>query len=170
MFNVLRVFSVFVFFTIFLSIFGCGGGSSHNGSRGNRAFDDGNRGQIGLPFISVWRTSSDNETVTLPLRGGYNYDFTVDWGDGSSSQVTFYDDTDITHTYVVAGDYTVTISGLVEAWYFSNSKDKDKIISVRNLGDVGWKNLEAAFFRVFKSGESQWWKCLWGYGHESYIL
>ena len=100
------------------------------------------------PFTSVWKTTSASESITLPLRSGYNYDFTVDWGDGSStSTVTAHDDTDRTHTYANAGEYTVTITGLVEAWYFNNGGSKNKIIQVTELGDMGWKNLELAFYR-----------------------
>ena len=82
-----------------------------------------------------------------PLRSGYNYNFTVDWGDGSStSTVTAHDDSDRIHTYVNAGEYTVTISGLVEAWYFNNTGPSMLMLrQVTNLGDVGWKNLEGAF-------------------------
>ncbi len=97
------------------------------------------------PFISVWRLSSDNESITLPLRSGYQYNFTVDWGDDSSSEITSHDDSDITHTYAESGDYTVTISGELEAWYFNNSGSKDKLTSVTDLGNTGWINLEGAF-------------------------
>ena len=97
------------------------------------------------PFTSVWRTRANNETITLPLRSGYNYNFTVDWGDGSTSTITAHDDTDKTHTYATPGDHTVTISGLVEAWYFNGRGDKNKLYQVTNLGGVGWKNLEKAF-------------------------
>ena len=115
-------------------------------------------------FVSVWKMSDTDKSITLPLREGFNYDFTVDWGDGSSSQVTSYDDTDITHTYGAAGDYTVTISGLVEAWFFdggnrlSDYNDHFQIISVEDLGRVGWKNLYYAFegctnLTTFKGGD-----------------
>ncbi len=96
-------------------------------------------------FISVWRLSNENESITLPLRSGYNYNFTVDWGDGASSEITSHDDSDITHTYAESGDHTVTISGELEAWYFNNSGSKNKLISVTDLGNMGWLNLEGAF-------------------------
>ncbi len=96
-------------------------------------------------FISVWRLSSENESITLPLRPGYNYNFTVDWGDGASSEITSHDDSDITHTYAESGDHSITISGELEAWYFNNSGSKDKLISVTDLGNMGWINLEGAF-------------------------
>ena len=101
----------------------------------------------GGKFVTVWRTTSASESITLPLRSGYNYNFTVDWGDGSAVEtVTAYGDTDKTHTYTDAGDYTVIIDGTVEAWHFNNSGSKDNLIEVLDLGDVGWKNLEKAFY------------------------
>ncbi len=104
-----------------------------------------------VPFISLWRIGNvsfgdGDNTVTLPLRDGFNYNFTVDWGDGNTEEVTSFDDPDINHTYSSAGDYTITISGLVEAWYFNNTGDKDKIISISELGTVGWKSFEKAFY------------------------
>ncbi|MCB9090913.1 MAG: BspA family leucine-rich repeat surface protein, partial [Halobacteriovoraceae bacterium] len=97
-------------------------------------------------FISTWQTTTPSESITLPLRSGYTYNFTVDWGDSSGTSVVTSDvDPDITHTYSSAGTYTVTISGTVEAWYFNNSGDKDKILTVPQLGSVGWTNLNQAF-------------------------
>lgn len=111
-------------------------------------------------FVSTWRTTSTNETITLPLRSGYNYNFTVNWGDGEAvDTITAYNDANITHTYSDAGDHTVTIDGLVEAWYFANGGDKDKIINVVDLGDVGWINLSNSFrgcsnLESFSGGET----------------
>lgn len=97
-------------------------------------------------FISVWRTTAPNETITLPLVSGFSYNFDVDWGDGTpTSTVTAFDDGDITHSYDNAGDYTVTISGSAEAWRFQGTADSDKIIEVQNFGDLGWKDLSGAF-------------------------
>lgn len=98
------------------------------------------------PFISLWETTTPNETITLPLRQGFQYNMTVVWGDGTSSQITAWNDTDKTHTYAQAGQYTVTMKGIAEAWYFNNSGDKDKILSISDLGDMGWKNFEKAFY------------------------
>ncbi|MEZ4818736.1 MAG: BspA family leucine-rich repeat surface protein [Bdellovibrionota bacterium] len=99
------------------------------------------------PFISKWLIDSAGQSITLPLRSEYSYDFTVDWGDGSPiAEVTSTTDVDITHVYAVAGEYEVTIKGLVESWYFNDSGDKDALIEVIDLGDVGWKNLSRAFY------------------------
>jgi len=104
----------------------------------------------GVPFVSTWRVGDgsfgDGDlTITLPLPSGYNYNFTVDWGDGNTAEVTAHDDVDIDHTYGLAGDYTIKISGLIEAWSFPWTSDRGKIISVSELGHVGWRSLEATF-------------------------
>ena len=97
-------------------------------------------------FISTWSVAEDGESITLPLREGFAYGFTVDWGDGSEpSEVTAHDDTDITHTYAAAGQYTVTIDGLMETLHFDNGGDKDKILEISNLGHVGWTSFDSAF-------------------------
>lgn len=97
-------------------------------------------------FVSIWRTTAPGQSITLPLVSGYTYNAFIDWGDGSpTSTVTTFNDPDITHTYVAAGDYTVTITGVMEAWSFNYSGDNNKIIEVVNLGSLGWKNLNSAF-------------------------
>ena len=99
------------------------------------------------PFTSTWLTTVSNESITLPLRIGFSYNFQVDWGDGSAiSMVTSYNDPDITHSYATAGEHTVIIFGTIEALYFNNAGDKDKLITVNDLGVVGWKNLERSFY------------------------
>lgn len=99
-----------------------------------------------LPMVTTWRTTSSNESITLPLRSGFNYNFTVDWGDGTAVQtVTSEGSSNKTHTYSNAGDYEVTLTGTAEAWYFNASGDKDKLIKVNELGDMGWTDLSYAF-------------------------
>ena len=105
-----------------------------------------NDASIAEPMITVWQTTTDNETITLPLKSGAIYNFTVDWGDFSSSTVTSWDDLDKTHTYATAGTYTVTISGRLDHWYFANTGDKDKLLEVADLGATGMKSLWNAFY------------------------
>ena len=77
-------------------------------------------------FISIWRTTTPNETITLPTPTNYR----VDWGDG-----TITTDTN-THIYIVAGDYGVKINGIVTNFVFNDAGDKDKIISIENAGGL----------------------------------
>ena len=103
------------------------------------------------PFISVWKITSENLQLKLPLKEGFVYDFQVDWGDGSTGTVTSYNDPDRVHTYPSSGDYTVTISGVLEAFGASDPKTpyKKQIRRVDNLGDVRWKSLSHAFSAAF---------------------
>ncbi len=121
---------------------GGGGGSTTTSSC---ALDLAHRG-----FVSTWRVNA-GDTVQLPLPSGFSHSFAVDWGDGSGEKdgypyVSSYDDPDTEHVYDRAGEYKVTIYGLVEAWSFATlAASKDKIIAVNELGDVGWKSLQGAF-------------------------
>lgn len=89
------------------------------------------------------------DTFTLPLRSGYSYNFTVDWGDGSAeSTITAFDDPDITHSYTGAGTYIVQMDGTLQAWYFHNTGDKLLLRTVENWGDTGFtgEGLLEAFY------------------------
>ena len=101
----------------------------------------------GTPYVSVWEFGKDGSELVLPLPNGYEYNFSVDWGDGSQpSEVTAYDDPDARHTYAKAGKYTVKITGLVQAWSFwKHSTSKDNLIEVTDLGNVGWVSFFGAF-------------------------
>jgi hypothetical protein len=92
-------------------------------------------------FISVWKTTMTDESITLPATG--NNDFFIDWGDGVHEHVnTSYP----THIYATAGDHTVTIDGYCPEWYQNDSGDKDKLIEVKQLGFCHWTSLEHAFW------------------------
>lgn len=94
------------------------------------------------PFVSVWRTdnvssgSSANNQIKLPLDPSGSYSFTVDWGDGSTSYVSSHTDPGVTHTYSVAGTYTVSMKGKVNGWTFQASGDRLKILEIRNWGPL----------------------------------
>jgi surface protein len=86
-----------------------------------------------IPFISVWRTTSPDESVTLPYNLGGVYVGTIDWGDGT---VTANSYANRTHTYAVPGDYTITISGTTRGWSFDvHGGDPTKMISVSQWGN-----------------------------------
>ena len=100
---------------------------------------------INKDFISVWRTTSDGETITLPLRSGFIYNFNVDWGDGEANNITSFGDSDKAHTYADSGEYVVTMTGTMQAWYFNDAGSEGKIIAVHSLGDMGWTDLSNSF-------------------------
>ena len=99
-------------------------------------------GLDGTSFITTWRTTSSNETITIPTSGGgYNYDIST--SDGQ----TF---TSITGsqaiTFATAGNYDVSISGDFPAFFISNGIDKDKLIDIKQWGNIVWSSFKSAFF------------------------
>ena len=104
--------------------------------------------------MSVWQILADDLTLELPLREKHTddtdllYNFTVDWGDGTTDEITSFDDPQKTHTYAEPGEYTVIISGSMEGvamhldtTTYSNSPNphKDKLLRVPNLGHLGFE-------------------------------
>lgn len=94
------------------------------------------------PFISTWKTdnisagSSTATQVKLPLIPGGSYNFVVEWGDGTQSTITVWNQAQVTKTYSVAGTYTITIKGKCNGWSFGDAGDKLKILSVSKWGNL----------------------------------
>ena len=100
----------------------------------------------GRAFITTWKTdnpgeTADNQIMIATFGEGYNY--SVDWGDGSTdANVTG----DITHTYDVPGTYTVTINGAFPRIIFGlDGFDNDKLLSIEQWGDIAWESMQIAF-------------------------
>ncbi len=93
-------------------------------------------------FITTWKTTSANESITIPTFPGETYDYSVDWGDGNSASNQTGNST---HFYATPGTYTVKISGLFPRIYFNNSGDRMKIQSIEQWGTNPWNSMNAAF-------------------------
>ncbi|TMM55868.1 BspA family leucine-rich repeat surface protein [Maribacter algarum] len=98
------------------------------------------------PFVTTWKTdnpgTSEDNQITIPTHDGEIYDYSVDWGDGTSDiGVTG----NITHTYPNSGIYTISINGNFPRIYFLGQGDKDKLISVNQWGSIEWSSFAASF-------------------------
>lgn len=99
-------------------------------------------------FNSIWTTSNTStgssaaNEITIPINPAYTYNYSVDWGDGTSDA---NETTSITHTYAAPGTYTIMISGTFPAIYFNNSGDRNKIIEILDWGTIQWQTMEDAF-------------------------
>lgn len=106
--------------------------------------------KIDAPFITTWKTDNTGISTTtqikIPLEANATYNFTVDWGDGNSNVITYWNDSALTHTYASPGTYTVKITGTFDRIYFNNSGDKLKLLSVDQWGSMQWSSMESAFF------------------------
>lgn len=111
-------------------------------------------------FVTEWKTDnlgeSGSDQISLPLVDDGTYDFVVDWGDDTTSEITSYDDTDRTHTYATAGTYTVTITGSIEGFSFlkqynepsgAYSGDSLKLIGISSWGILKPGNSGGCFMR-----------------------
>lgn len=100
-------------------------------------------------LITTWKTdntgSSNDTSITVPMVSGY---WTVDWGDGTNQNGLLGP---VTHSYGVAGTYTVKIWVGFGSINFKTSGDKQKILSIDQWGTSIWGNgsfdttMESAF-------------------------
>ncbi len=116
---------------------------------GGKSEDCDPKGQ--RPFITTWKTDnpgiSGNRQITIPTRLGETYDYTVDWGDGTSDSGV---KGDITHTFAAPGTYTVSISGTFPRIYFEifgSTTDREKLLTIEQWGDNRWSSMKKAFYR-----------------------
>ena len=99
----------------------------------------------GAPMIFTIRTTAPNENFTLPFRSGFTFITKVDWGDGSDDIITTYNQSEATHTYATAGDYTINLEGTVEAFQLATSAQQTQLISVTQLGELGFLDFQYGF-------------------------
>jgi surface protein len=91
-------------------------------------------------FITEWRTTADNESITLPLTTSGSYDITVDWGDGTQDTIVYSSSTvtgnlsDKTHTYATAGAYDVSITGTFTKFFRGSASDIQKLYKIKQWG------------------------------------
>jgi predicted secreted protein len=101
-------------------------------------------------FLMTVLTTTATETFTIPCQNVGVFDATVEWGDGSRSVITAFNDADLAHVYATAGSYKIKITpnpgGAFPNIYFNNAGDRLKVTSVDNLGVMGWLTLSGAFF------------------------
>ena len=101
----------------------------------------------GGALVIEFLVRKSDPTICLPLSKGFSYDFTVDWNDGTESDIDADDDPAACHTYDKVRTYRVAINGTVESWSFWKvPHSKDRIVAIENLGDVGWQSLAGAFY------------------------
>ena len=108
-----------------------------------------------LLFRVMIVTTNSLRSFTIPMLDGYIYDYTVNWGDGTSSQVTSWNDSNATHTYSSNHEFIIDISGTCETYYFTTPILTDDhrltIKTVLQWGNVGLKKLRFMGARNMKS-------------------
>jgi surface protein len=98
-------------------------------------------------FVFTVETTTDGETFTVPAVSGASYNCNADWGDSSDDDITTYNDPAWTHTYVTAGIYEITISGIFTSMIFDNLGDIVKIKDISNWGNNVWASDQSGAYR-----------------------
>lgn len=99
-------------------------------------------------FITTWKTDADNQSIVIPINTTYSgqYNYTVDWGDGSSST---HQTGNATHAYGAQGPHTVTITGTFPAIQMYKTinitGNNQKLIKVDQWGNGTWQSMANAF-------------------------
>ena len=94
------------------------------------------------PFVTTWKTTTPDESIKIPV-GGASGQYTVDWGDGTTTDAVTGD---ATHIYTDAGTYTVSISGDFKRIYsYSDRSNAQKLQSIEQWGDIQWSSMNRAF-------------------------
>ena len=91
------------------------------------------------PFVFSVSVTAGN-IFTIPMVNGYEYDYSVDWGDGNKSYVKSYNDSNAVHTYTSTSSFDIKINGTCEYFCVNNISAIDtKIIEIKSWGDLGFK-------------------------------
>ncbi|MCS3679280.1 surface protein [Salinibacter ruber] len=106
----------------------------------------------GEPFITTWETTSPDSVVTIPTdTSDSDYDFVIDWGDGTTETYAG-PDPDPSHSYNSAGTYAVEINGTFPRIYlnagFGGGGDQANALRLRSIeqwGSIQWESMSGSF-------------------------
>ena len=103
-------------------------------------------------FVSKWNTtltsigSSNSSQIKLPLESTGKYNFTIDWGDSINDTITSWNQKEVTHNYIQAGEYILKINGILNGWSFNNQGDRLKIEEISQWGNLQLGNSTGYFY------------------------
>ena len=119
-------------------------------------------------FITEWEVeNAPNIVIQIPCAHvvGATVDCEVDWGDGKKDKIKAWDAPQFTHTYAVAGTYTVKIAApqfdsagvatgmsfpgmnMARLTHVDKAKISKRLTKVKQLGIVGWQSLRGLVFQ-----------------------
>lgn len=101
-------------------------------------------------FVTTWKTDVDGDKIVITYSANiYDFDFMVDWGDGTVEHLMSVDAFEgymFLHQYEVAGTYTVAIMGEFPSRSFVfNDEHASKLMSIEQWGSIVWQDMSHAF-------------------------
>ncbi|WP_421805655.1 BspA family leucine-rich repeat surface protein [Flagellimonas sp.] len=112
--------------------------------------DDGDIFDDPASFITTWMIEANGQELIIGTNSGFNnYDYTIDWGDGTQEQITTNESP--SHVYQAIGNYTVAINGQFPAIMMSESDElsREALVDVVQWGTGAWQSMEYAFFGCY---------------------
>ena len=79
-------------------------------SQGWNINDEGDACSGNRPFVTTWRTTSTNDSISIPTSSEFVYNYDIDWDNDGAIDITNVTG-NITHIYPAAGDHRVAIYG-----------------------------------------------------------
>ncbi|MBO0322505.1 BspA family leucine-rich repeat surface protein [Muricauda sp. CAU 1633] len=101
-------------------------------------------------FITTWTTPSDNFELIIGTNSELNYDFTIDWGDGTVESLSELTE-DPSHIYETEGTYTIAINGVfpaIQMYRFEVDElipSQQALIGIEQWGAISWETFASAF-------------------------
>ncbi|MEL6975066.1 MAG: BspA family leucine-rich repeat surface protein [Bacteroidota bacterium] len=98
-------------------------------------------------FITTWKTDFYGESIEIGVKPEFNYDFRVDWGDGTIEELAFIGESSFSHAYETPETYTVTIQNNFPAIEINDESfsSRGKLRTIEQWGNIQWKSMERAF-------------------------
>ena len=126
----------------------CNGIDAHNELISTNSWTiNGDKKECG--FITTW--STDDGELTIPTNPDETYNYDITWTNLTNAGVGDGTTKGKTGNYTISGlengsTYEVEISGDFPHIYFNNEGDKEKILTVKQWGDIEWTSMKGAFY------------------------
>jgi len=101
-------------------------------------------------FVTLWNIPEDNFEIVIGTNPDYEYNYTIDWGDGTQEELTIQNPS---HTYTSTGEYKVSIQGDFPAIKMGQNdlinieglEIAKSLIGLEQWGIIVWKNFNNGF-------------------------
>ena len=114
-------------------------------------------------FVTTWQTDAANETIYIGLNNEYDYNFTINWGDGTVEEISLANPDYVEHVYAEADEYHVAIIGGFPAIQmgaideftdvYANLDPAPKegfgLVGIEQWGSIQWQTMDYAFDRAY---------------------
>ncbi|WP_435625520.1 BspA family leucine-rich repeat surface protein [Flagellimonas sp.] len=96
-------------------------------------------------FVTTWQVVDASKPIDIGLNSDYNYNFTINWGDGILEKITQEGTQNIEHQYTDSGSYTISIIGEFPSIFMTVSSSQTNISRIDQWGTIQWQSMNAAF-------------------------